>query len=43
LVGQKPDWIHLARELNDELPGNPFDEEFKELVSAFAELLQGIT
>jgi hypothetical protein len=34
--------IHLMRDLNDDLLKNPFDEEFKTLVSAFSGLLKAI-
>jgi hypothetical protein len=34
--------IHLIRELNDELRGSPFDEEFMGLAMSFADLLKGI-
>src|SRR6185369_14787495 len=34
--------IHLIRDLNDELFKNPFDEEYKELVNAFNQLLKKI-
>jgi predicted RecB family nuclease len=34
--------IHLARDLNDDILKNPFDEELKQLASAFTILLQGI-
>lgn len=34
--------IHLIRELNDDLLGNPFDEEFKELAMSFGDLLKGM-
>ena len=32
--------IHLIRDLNDEMLNNPFDEEFKQLVIAFGDLLK---
>lgn len=32
--------IHLMRDLNDDLLTNPFDTELKQVVTAFAELLQ---
>lgn len=32
--------IHLIRDLNDEILTNPFDEELKQIVSAFAELVR---
>jgi transposase IS66 family protein/RNase H-like protein len=34
--------IHLIRDLNDELYKNPFDEEYKKMVSAFGQLLKKI-
>jgi hypothetical protein len=34
--------IHLMRDLNNDLLKNPFDEEFKMIVSAFASLLKAI-
>jgi predicted RecB family nuclease len=34
--------IHLARDFNDDLLKNPFDEELKQLASCFAALLQQI-
>jgi hypothetical protein len=34
--------IHLVRDLNEEILGNPFDEELKRVVSAFGELLRRI-
>jgi hypothetical protein len=34
--------IHLIRDLNDEILSNPFDEELKQIVNAFGELLKGI-
>jgi predicted RecB family nuclease len=34
--------VHLIRDLNAELKANPYDEEFKALVAAFAKLLRSI-
>jgi predicted RecB family nuclease len=34
--------IHLMRDLNDEVLGNPFDTELKQVVTAFAELLKAM-
>jgi hypothetical protein len=34
--------VHLIRDLNDDLRDNPFDEEFKGLVSDFGRLLRAI-
>jgi hypothetical protein len=34
--------IHLIRDLNDEVLNNPFDDELKRVVTAFAELLSPI-
>lgn len=34
--------IHLIRDLNDDLFKNPFDEEFKEMLEAFGQLLKPI-
>jgi predicted RecB family nuclease len=34
--------VHLIRDLNADLKGNPYDEEFKKLAAAFAELLRSI-
>jgi predicted RecB family nuclease len=34
--------VHLIRDMNDDLLGNPFDEQFKWLVSEFGLLLRGI-
>jgi len=34
--------IHLIRDLNDELFKNPFDQEYKALVTAFGQLLRSI-
>jgi hypothetical protein len=34
--------IHLIRDLNDDLFKNPFDHEYKNLVTAFGQLLRGI-
>ena len=34
--------IHLIRDLNDEVLNNPFDNQLKQLVTAFAELLQSV-
>src|SRR5262249_34882887 len=34
--------IHLARDLNDDILKNPFDEELKKLAFGFTTLLQGI-
>lgn len=34
--------IHLMRDLNDDLHGNPFDEEFRHVVRSFGALLRSI-
>jgi hypothetical protein len=34
--------VHLARDLNDELVKNPFDEDLKGLASEFSVLMQGV-
>lgn len=34
--------VHLARDLNDELVKNPFDEDMKGLAAGFSALMQGI-
>jgi hypothetical protein len=34
--------VHLIRDLNDDLLGSPFDEEFKALVAEFGGLLRHI-
>ncbi len=34
--------LHLIRDLNDAVLDNPYDEDVKRIVTAFAELLQGI-
>jgi len=41
-VKQQRCLIHLIRDLNDELYKNPFDLEYKEIVTAFGQLLKGI-
>jgi predicted RecB family nuclease len=34
--------VHLARDLNDELVKNPFDDDLKGLAAAFSALMQGV-
>ena len=34
--------VHLIRDINDDLKGNPYDEEFKALAAEFAKLLRSI-
>ena len=34
--------IHLIRDMNDDLRKNPFDEEYKQLIKDFGEILQSI-
>ena len=47
-VYNQPEWIqqkcliHLIRDLNDDLRENPFDDEYKTMVSSFGSLLQEI-
>lgn len=41
--GAQQRWlIHLIRDLNDEMLNNPFDEEFKQIVVAFGNLMRSI-
>jgi hypothetical protein len=35
-------FVHLIRDMNDELFKNPFDEEYKKMVIALGRLLRGI-
>src|SRR5262249_11446408 len=34
--------VHLIRDINDDLKGNPYDEEFKALAAGFGKLLRSI-
>jgi predicted RecB family nuclease len=40
--GQQKCLVHLIRDLNDDLKGNPYDEEFKALAAEFGRLLRSI-
>ena len=41
-IKQQKCLVHLIRDLNDDLFANPFDDEYKEIVTAFGKLLRSI-